>query len=80
MHAYALEVLKPNLFKGASVLDVGSGSGYLTACFAVMVGPEGKVTGIEHFKELVEISERNINNWNPETISSKNIELIGMSI
>ena len=78
MHAYALEVLEPKLFKGASVLDIGSGSGYLTACFAVMVEPKGKVTGIEHFKALVEISERNINNWNPEAIASKNIELIGM--
>ena len=37
MHAYALEVLKDKLKPGAKVLDVGSGTGYLTACFAVMV-------------------------------------------
>lgn len=37
MHAYALEVLEPKLTKGAKVLDVGSGSGYLAACFSVMV-------------------------------------------
>jgi protein-L-isoaspartate(D-aspartate) O-methyltransferase len=27
-------------------LDVGSGSGYLTACMALMVGSRGKVVGI----------------------------------
>ena len=37
MHAYALEILHEKLKEGAKVLDVGSGTGYLTACFAVMV-------------------------------------------
>lgn len=37
MHAYALEALSDKLVEGAKVLDVGSGSGYLTACMAVMV-------------------------------------------
>ncbi|XP_067335136.1 l-isoaspartyl protein carboxyl methyltransferase, like isoform X2 [Channa argus] len=37
MHAHALELLSEKLTEGASVLDVGSGSGYLTACFARMI-------------------------------------------
>lgn len=37
MHAYALEVLNDKLKPGAKALDIGSGTGYLTACFAVMV-------------------------------------------
>lgn len=37
MHAYALETLASHLQPGSKVLDVGSGSGYLTACMAVMV-------------------------------------------
>lgn len=37
MHAYALEVLQDKLKSGAKALDVGSGTGYLTACFAIMV-------------------------------------------
>ncbi|XP_061751821.1 l-isoaspartyl protein carboxyl methyltransferase, like isoform X1 [Nerophis ophidion] len=37
MHAHALELLSDKLTEGASALDVGSGSGYLTACFARMV-------------------------------------------
>ena len=36
-HAHALELLKDHLHEGATVLDVGSGSGYLTACMAHMV-------------------------------------------
>lgn len=39
-HAHALEVLSDKLTDGATALDVGSGSGYLTACFARMVSFE----------------------------------------
>jgi len=41
------------------VLDVGSGSGYLTAVFAQLVTPGGKAIGIEHIGGLVEQSRRN---------------------
>ncbi len=37
MHAYALESLSDFLGPGMKALDVGSGSGYLTACMARMV-------------------------------------------
>ena len=37
MHAKALEYLSPNLKYGSTVLDIGSGSGYLTACFGEAV-------------------------------------------
>ncbi|CAJ0933022.1 unnamed protein product [Ranitomeya imitator] len=39
MHAHALELLEDKLQEGAKALDVGSGSGYLTACFARMISP-----------------------------------------
>lgn len=57
MHATCLELLKGSLFPGARVLDVGSGSGYLVAVMAEMVGKEGQVTGIEHIPELTEQSK-----------------------
>lgn len=63
MHAYALEILKDQLVEGAKVLDVGSGTGYLTACFAEMVGSSGKAIGIEHIDELAKKSIKNIQNW-----------------
>ena len=37
MHAYALEALNDYLKPGNKILDVGSGSGYLTCCFADLV-------------------------------------------
>ncbi|CAF1128666.1 unnamed protein product [Rotaria sp. Silwood1] len=60
MHAFALEILGDKLVPGARVLDVGSGSGYLTLCMARLVYPTGKVFGIEHIPELVNLSLRNI--------------------
>jgi len=36
-HAHALELLSEMMHEGAHVLDVGSGSGYLTACMAMLV-------------------------------------------
>jgi len=67
MHANAIEYLKNSLRKGAKVLDVGSGSGYLTVCFAKMVhdkrilfddGSQGKVIGIDVHPELIEYSQK----------------------
>uniref|UniRef100_A0A8B9KP00 Protein-L-isoaspartate O-methyltransferase n=1 Tax=Astyanax mexicanus TaxID=7994 RepID=A0A8B9KP00_ASTMX len=76
MHAHALEVLGDKLTEGASALDVGSGSGYLTACFARMVGPTGKVVGIEHIDELVQASVKNVRADDPELLTSGRIKLV----
>lgn len=77
MHAYALEALKDKLVEGAQVLDVGSGSGYLTACMAHMVGPGGVVYGVDHIKELVSQSEENIRSDCPELLDSGRVKLLG---
>jgi len=42
------------------VSEFFSGTGYLTACFALMVGPEGRAVGVEHIPELVATSIENI--------------------
>jgi len=60
MHATCLELLKDHLQPGMHALDVGSGSGYLTACFAMMVGPEGRAVGIEHIPEIVASAIENV--------------------
>eukprot|EP00929_Paragymnodinium_shiwhaense_P022903 TRINITY_DN14488_c0_g1_i1.p1 TRINITY_DN14488_c0_g1~~TRINITY_DN14488_c0_g1_i1.p1 ORF type:complete len:308 (-),score=49.08 TRINITY_DN14488_c0_g1_i1:287-1210(-) len=60
MHAMTLELLAPYLREGAVALDVGSGSGYLTACMAEMVGAPGRVVGVECVPELVPWSEGNL--------------------
>uniref|UniRef100_A0A3B4C6H3 Protein-L-isoaspartate O-methyltransferase n=2 Tax=Pygocentrus nattereri TaxID=42514 RepID=A0A3B4C6H3_PYGNA len=76
MHAYALELLHDQLYEGAKALDVGSGSGILSVCFARMVGPKGKVIGIDHIKELVDDSINNVKKDDPSLISSGRIKLI----
>jgi protein-L-isoaspartate(D-aspartate) O-methyltransferase len=63
-----MENLLPFLNPGASVLDVGSGSGYLCAVLHQLVSPslpgtpQGKVVGIEHIPELVAWSKSNLVN------------------
>jgi len=60
MHGHALELLKDHLKPGMRALDVGSGSGYLTVCMALMVGRGGRAVGIDHIPELVEMGRENI--------------------
>ncbi|KAJ7569665.1 hypothetical protein O6H91_01G088000 [Diphasiastrum complanatum] len=60
MHATCLELLENYLQQGMRALDIGSGTGYLTAAFALMVGEHGRVVGVEHIAELVNQSLENI--------------------
>jgi len=60
MHAHALELLSNHLKPSMRGLDVGSGSGFLTVCMALMVGEGGKVVGIDHIEPLVSASIENI--------------------
>ncbi|XP_077253094.1 protein-L-isoaspartate O-methyltransferase-like isoform X1 [Tasmannia lanceolata] len=61
MHAMCLELLEEHLQPGMHALDVGSGTGYLTACIAMMVGPGGgRAVGVEHIPELVTTSIENL--------------------
>ncbi|XP_059472992.1 protein-L-isoaspartate(D-aspartate) O-methyltransferase isoform X2 [Neocloeon triangulifer] len=76
MHAHALEILKDHLKEGNKALDVGSGSGYLTVCMALMVGESGKAVGIDHIKELVDKSVRNVEEDKPELLSSGRVKLV----
>lgn len=53
-----------------------SGSGYLTACMAEMVGESGKVVGIDHIPELVEKSGQNIKKQNSHLLDSDRVVLV----
>lgn len=59
---------------------MGSGSGYLTACMAHMLGEKGRVVGIEHIPELVKLATKNINQDNPALLASERIKLVGAYI
>jgi len=71
MHAMCLELLAPYVTrKQAKVLDVGSGSGYLTACLGRMIGLGGKVIGIDVVRELVDWANTNLNKHEKELLTS----------
>lgn len=60
MHAAACESLLSFLNPGAKVLDIGSGSGYLTHVLAELVSPGGRVVGVDHIRQLVDLAETNM--------------------
>jgi len=82
MHAHAAEYLLPYLKPGSKVLDVGSGSGYLTAIFHHLVSPEGdesggKVVGIDHVSQLVEWSILNMKRDGLEqALADRKVEMV----
>ncbi|XP_054730907.1 protein-L-isoaspartate(D-aspartate) O-methyltransferase isoform X1 [Anastrepha obliqua] len=81
MHAFALEYLRDQLRPGAHVLDVGSGSGYLTACFLRYIEEKGddvntRVIGIEHQPELVAQSFQNLNADDPKMLDSGKLIIV----
>ncbi|KAL1642764.1 hypothetical protein SLS58_005268 [Diplodia intermedia] len=59
MHASACESLLEYLNPGAKVLDIGSGSGYLSHVLAELVKPNGTVIGVDHIQELVDLAKAN---------------------
>lgn len=60
IHANAAEALLPLIGPGKKVLDIGSGSGYLTAVFAHLVAPGGQVIGVEHIQQLCDMGIKNL--------------------
>ncbi|XP_015759785.1 PREDICTED: protein-L-isoaspartate(D-aspartate) O-methyltransferase-like [Acropora digitifera] len=76
MHVYALQQLENHLTEGACALDVGSGSGFLTAAMAYMVGETGKVYGVDHIDQLVKDAVANIKRGNPELLEENRVKLV----
>lgn len=60
--AFMIENLKPK--EGDKILDIGSGSGWTTALLGEIVGPKGKVVGIELIPELMEFGKKNVSKYN----------------
>lgn len=59
-HKRLAEIIKP----GMTVLDIGCGTGAITSGIAEVVGPNGRVIGIDNNQELIE-KARQINENNP---------------
>lgn len=54
--AFMLRLL--DVRKGSKVLDVGAGSGWTTALLSALVGPQGRVIGVERHLELARSAAR----------------------
>lgn len=93
MHAHVLEDLLPPLLKASRdypekplrILDVGCGSGYLTAVFGRMVAHDktpkgllnkGKVIGIDVIPQLVELSRKNILKEDGDLLDKEIVQVI----
>lgn len=73
--ARILELLSPYLPVGAKILDIGCGSGYLTACLAVMTGTNGVVVAIDHIPQLVKLTAAGLHRDKPGYIETNRIKL-----
>jgi protein-L-isoaspartate(D-aspartate) O-methyltransferase len=67
LHALGLSQL--NLAAGETVLHLGTGTGYYTALLSLLVGPTGKVIGVEAEQALLEKARKNLRRF-------KNVELV----
>lgn len=70
MHILSLEICK-DLFRDAkSILDVGSGSGYLTALFS-QLAPHADIVGVEYFEDLIIGAEKAIAQHLPSELTHR---------
>lgn len=79
MHSLTLDLLSDFLKPGMKVLDIGYGSGYLTTCFAELVGETGVVYGIEFVPEIANLGKENIRKFE-EAQSSSDFSKLGRII
>ena len=59
--AFMLELLQPKA--GEKILDIGSGSGWVTALLCFLAGDMGKVVGVERILELKKMAEKNLSKY-----------------
>jgi protein-L-isoaspartate(D-aspartate) O-methyltransferase len=66
LHAYLLDA--SSLKEGEHIVHVGTGTGYYTAIMAEIVGPSGRVTGIEFDPQLAMHARSNLSTYPNVTI------------
>ncbi len=73
--AFMMEKLQPQ--KGQKILDIGAGSGWTSALLAQIVGPRGKVYGIEIVPQVFEFGKENISHTGYKNIEFLNTDASG---
>ena len=57
-------------------MDIGTGSGYIAACFAEMAGKEGFVIALDHIPEIVAFATNNIKKKNGYLFKLKRMKMV----
>ena len=60
MHAYTLMALESGLKTAKNILDIGTGSGFITAAMAAMASTDAKVYAVDHIAEINDFAKHNI--------------------
>ena len=71
-YTIAIMLSELDLKKGQKVLEIGSGSGYVLALIAEIVGEKGKIFGLEIIPQLFKKSKENLENYRNVKIYKRN--------
>ncbi|KFI23576.1 methyltransferase domain-containing protein [Nitrosococcus oceani] len=72
---YGCGLICPPLLKGCQVLDLGCGSGRDVYALAQLVGPEGKVVGVDMTDEQLAVAQSH-QGWHTESFGFDNVSFI----
>ncbi|XP_008473599.1 protein-L-isoaspartate(D-aspartate) O-methyltransferase-like [Diaphorina citri] len=75
LQARIIELLEPKIQEGAKVLDIGSGSGFMSCVFAELVGKTGRVFGVEHMREQCEDAWETVMRIRPDLLNDGRLHL-----
>ena len=73
--ARLLEELKPMDLKRPHILEIGCGTGYITACLAYLIRNKGKVVCVENNQNLLDLAKKNIRDFHADIFESIEFQL-----
>ncbi len=73
MHAMTLQKLAAKINSTGKAVDIGTGSGYIAACLAEMMGKGSQVYMVDHIQEILDFAVNNIKKGNSYLIKQKRI-------
>ena len=76
MHYSTLKYLGDRLATARNMLDIGTGSGFVSACMAELSPPESKVYAVDHIAAINEFAKFNISKICPHFIKRNKIVFV----
>eukprot|EP00884_Botryococcus_braunii_P022569 jgi/Botrbrau1/8997/Bobra.0148s0100.1 len=75
VHAQMLELISPFLPDKGCALDIGTGTGYVTACLRELVGRNGRVVGVECLNSMADRTRGALEEWMEGVLEDGTIQL-----